>query len=400
MSIVRNQRNRYIYIFIFGEDRKKGLNSIGTFFGVSIRKEYFAYNLKIVTITHGVGIIIFRKILYFVNMMQLFLVALLYYLLSIGLTFFQKQFIKTFHFPLFIVAGHYFTKLVVGYISRIFLEWKRGGKKVRLPIKDQLYYLLPIGVCASFDIGLSNWALEYVTVSLYTMAKSSSILFIFLFSILLNLERWRTSLAVSSGLIAFGLFLFTWRSNQLDILGLVLVELAALCTGIRWTVSQLIMQQEESPTTIKNPIDMIVHVQPWMILAILPLAWIFEGNDIQSYNHPDITLPMVFVNIFFGGLLAFSMEVTEYALLLKTSGITLNILGIIKELITLLLAHYIHHDKLTTINGAGLILCITGMILHALTKQKKNIHLNRIGNASTNGEDEKRLLMSEVCENA
>uniref|UniRef100_A0A0N5B9G2 TPT domain-containing protein n=1 Tax=Strongyloides papillosus TaxID=174720 RepID=A0A0N5B9G2_STREA len=328
--------------------------------------------------------------------MQLFLVAFLYYLLSIGLTFFQKQFIKTFHFPLFIVAGHYLTKLLVGYISRIFLEWKRGGKKVRLPVKDQLYYLLPIGVCASFDIGLSNWALEYVTVSLYTMAKSSSILFIFLFSILLNLERWRTSLAMSSGLIAIGLFLFTWRSNQLDILGLVLVELAALCTGIRWTVSQLIMQQEESPTTIKNPIDMIVHVQPWMILAILPLAWVFEGNDIQSYNHPDITLPMIFVNIFFGGLLAFSMEVTEYALLLKTSGITLNILGIIKELITLLLAHYIHHDKLTTINGAGLILCITGMILHALTKQKKNMHLNRIGNASTNGEDEKRLLMSEI----
>uniref|UniRef100_A0A0K0E4M3 TPT domain-containing protein n=1 Tax=Strongyloides stercoralis TaxID=6248 RepID=A0A0K0E4M3_STRER len=333
-------------------------------------------------------------------MLQLLLVAFLYYPLSIGLTFFQKQFIKTFHFPLFIVTGHYITKLFVSYISRFLLEWKCKKKKVRVPLKEQIRYLFPVGVCASFDIGLSNWALEYVTVSLYTMAKSSSILFIFIFSVLLNLERWKASLAASSGLIAFGLFLFTWRSTQLDVLGLVLVELAALCTGVRWTVSQLIMQQDDSPTTIKNPINMIVHVQPWMILAILPLAWVFEGDDILNYNHPDITLSVIILNIFFGGVLAFLMEVTEYVLLLKTSGITLNILGIIKELITLLLAHYIHHDKLSTINGVGLTLCITGMILHALTKQRKNIHVNRIGNASTNGEDEKRLLMSEVGETA
>uniref|UniRef100_A0A0N4ZZ93 TPT domain-containing protein n=1 Tax=Parastrongyloides trichosuri TaxID=131310 RepID=A0A0N4ZZ93_PARTI len=333
-------------------------------------------------------------------MIQLLFVAFLYYPLSIGLTFFQKQFIKTFHFPLFIVAGHYLTKLVVGYISRFFLEWKRGGKKVRLPIKDQVRYLIPIGVCASFDIGLSNWALEYVTVTLYTMAKSSSILFIFLFSIFLKLERWRTSLAISSSLIAIGLFLFTWRLTQLDVLGLFLVELAALCTGIRWTVSQLVMQQDESATTIRNPIDMIVHVQPWMILAILPLAWVFEGNDIQEYNYSIISLSTIFLNIFIGGVLAFLMEVTEYILLLKTSGITLNILGIIKELITLLLAHYVHHDKLSTINAVGLTLCVVGMLLHALTKQRKNLHINRIGNISTNGDDEKRLLMSEVGDTA
>jgi len=74
---------------------------------------------------------------------------------------------------------------------------------------------MPIGFCSSLDIGLSNWSLEYVTISLYTMAKSSSILFIVGFSLLLGLEKWRMSLGLEASLIALGLFLFTWQSNQL-----------------------------------------------------------------------------------------------------------------------------------------------------------------------------------------
>lgn len=61
------------------------------------------------------------------------------------------------------------------------------------------------------SLGLSNWGLKYVTVSFFTMAKSSSILFMVAFALLLHLERWRPILVISAGLIAFGLFLFTWR---------------------------------------------------------------------------------------------------------------------------------------------------------------------------------------------
>ena len=37
----------------------------------------------------------------------------------------------------------------------------------------------------------------------------------------------------------------------------------------------MVMQREDQ--TLRNPIDMIVHVQPWMLLAIVPLVYIFEG---------------------------------------------------------------------------------------------------------------------------
>ncbi|CAI4221457.1 unnamed protein product [Auanema sp. JU1783] len=246
-------------------------------------------------------------------------------------------------------------------------------------------WLAPIGICASLDIGLSNWALEYVTVSLYTMAKSSSILFIVAFSLLLRLERWRTSLGVEAAFIASGLFLFTWQSSQLDFTGLLLVELAASCTGIRWTVSQLVMQRDEH--AVRNPLDMVAHVQPWMFIPIIPLVVFFEGPQLSYetvFYYKGVEAPFqVLLLACIGGLLAFCMELSEYLLLVNTSGITLNIFGIVKEITTLLLAHMINKDKLTYMNSMGLVLCFTGMLIHAFTRRRQRTHLPKKADDST-----------------
>lgn len=76
----------------------------------------------------------------------------------------------------------------------------------------------------------------------------------------------------------------------------MLVELAAACTGVRWTVSQLVMQKlviisrlpvfllnmnfrdREDCHAIRNPLDMVAHVQPWMLIPIVPLIFFFEGD--------------------------------------------------------------------------------------------------------------------------
>lgn len=71
-----------------------------------------------------------------------------------------------------------------------------------------------------------------------------------------------------------------FRSAQFELPGLLLIELAAACTGLRWTVSQIVMQGEKK--LLKHPMDMIIYVQPWMFLAILPLLLLYEGNKYGS----------------------------------------------------------------------------------------------------------------------
>lgn len=75
--------------------------------------------------------------------------------------------------------------------------------------------------------------------------------------------------------MALGLFLLTYDSPQFNLFGFVLLIIASISSGLRWTCAQLILQK--SKMGMKNPIDMIFHMQPWMIVTILPFAFFLEG---------------------------------------------------------------------------------------------------------------------------
>ena len=54
-----------------------------------------------------------------------------------------------------------------------------------------------------------------------------------------------------------------------------MVMSASFLSGLRWTLSQMVMQRSEMG--LANPIDMMYHIQPWMIVTLLPFAFGFEG---------------------------------------------------------------------------------------------------------------------------
>lgn len=82
-------------------------------------------------------------------------------------------------------------------------------------------------------------------------------------------------------MISGGLFLVTYKSTSFEMLGFLFLLFASLSSGIRWTFSQMIMQKEK--IGLHNPVDMVFHIQPWTILAALPLAIIFECMEINYF---------------------------------------------------------------------------------------------------------------------
>lgn len=47
-------------------------------------------------------------------------------------------------------------------------------------------------------------------------------------------------------------------------------------SGLRWSMTQFIMQQAN--LGLRNPIDIMYHLQLWMFLLVGPLAFIIEGT--------------------------------------------------------------------------------------------------------------------------
>lgn len=113
------------------------------------------------------------------------LLVLLYYFSSIGLTFYQKWLMRVnqkstlieffihllynfqkLHYPLSIVITHLVVKFMLAAGCRIVWEYWTHCKRPVLAWQSYTVQLAPAGIASALDIGLSNWSLEFITVSL------------------------------------------------------------------------------------------------------------------------------------------------------------------------------------------------------------------------------------------
>ncbi|XP_004687497.1 PREDICTED: solute carrier family 35 member C2 [Condylura cristata] len=297
--------------------------------------------------------------------------VLLYYCFSIGITFYNKWLTKSFHFPLFMTMLHLAVIFLFSALSRALVQCSSHRARVVLSWTDYLRKVAPTALATALDVGLSNWSFLYITVSLYTMTKSSAVLFILIFSLIFKLEELRAALVLVVLLIAGGLFMFTYKSTQFNIEGFALVLGASFIGGIRWTLTQMLLQKAE--LGLHNPIDTMFHLQPLMFLGLFPLFAIFEGLHLSTsekiFRSQDPGLLLrVLGSLFLGGILAFGLGFSEFLLVSRTSSLTLSIAGIFKEVCTLLLAAHLLGDQISLVNWLGFALCLSGISLHVALK--------------------------------
>ncbi|XP_015607112.1 solute carrier family 35 member C2 [Cephus cinctus] len=307
------------------------------------------------------------------KILQTILLISLYFVLSIGLTFYQKWVLKSygFDYPLGVVVCHLVTKFLLATLVRCIRKCCCGKHPVRLPWQTIIWSLGAPGIASGLDIGFSNWAISLITVFLYTMTKSTTIIFILGFALLFKLERKSCSLLGIVVMISGGLMMFTYKSTQFHILGFLLCLFASFSSGLRWTMAQIIMQR--SKLGLGNPVDMMYYMQPWMLLAVLPNALWFEGSKIYTglvntdWNDSE-TVGLTFIIVLGGAILAFCMEVAEFLVVTHTSSLTLSVSGIFKEICTLFLAYEWEGDQMSGLNFIGLLMCLGGIVLHVIQK--------------------------------
>ncbi|KAL1021206.1 hypothetical protein UPYG_G00010150 [Umbra pygmaea] len=293
--------------------------------------------------------------------------VLFYYVFSIGITFYNKWLTKDFHYPLFMTLVHLTIIFCLSTLTRLAMEWWTGKPRVMLKWKDYLSKVAPVAMTTALDIGLSNWSFLFITISLYTMTKSSAVLFILFFSLVFKLEEPNLYLIVVVLLIASGLFMFTFESTQFNLEGFIMVLLASFIGGIRWTLTQLLMQKAE--LGLQNPIDTMYHLQPLMFLGLFPLFTFNEGLSLSTSEklfRVDELSPLLYslVTLSVGGSLAFGLGFSEFLLVSKTSSLTLSISGIFKEVCTLLLATHLMGDRMSWLKWLGFAICVSGISLH------------------------------------
>ena len=145
-------------------------------------------------------------------------------------------------------------------------------------------------------------------------------------------------------------------------LGFALIISSAFFSGFRWALTQILLLR--NPAT-SNPFSSIFFLAPIMFLSLAILAIPIErfgplGEGLQLLTQEKGIFQGIGL-LLFPGVLAFCMTASEFALLKRTSVVTLSICGIFKEVVTISAAGIVFHDPLTPINVSGLIVTIASI---------------------------------------
>lgn len=141
---------------------------------------------------------------------------------------------------------------------------------------------VPCGIAAAIEICCSNASLVYITLSFYTMVKSSTPIWVLIFSFLFGFEKPRFLLIVIIVIMVTGVVLTVEGETKFDGIGFSLVLTASIISGLRWSMTQLLLQHEQ--LGIDNPIATLYYLSPVMFITMLTLSLTFE-SPFEQFQH-------------------------------------------------------------------------------------------------------------------
>lgn len=290
-----------------------------------------------------------------------------------------------FHFPLFATSLHMVVQFCLASVILLIFPSLRPSQPQPhsyrheshppKPLVTPLFYftrLVPTGTTTSLDIGLGNTSLRYITLTFYTMCKSSVLIFVLMFAFLFRLEKPSIKLIVIILTMTLGVLMMVAGETAFQALGFVLAMSASFFSGFRWALTQILLLRH--PAT-SNPFATLFFLAPIMFVTLFTIACFSEtpsavitGIQILISTHGiGKALGLLIVP----GCLAFCMIASEFTLLQRTSVVTLSICGIFKEVVTISAAGIIFHDELSLINISGLLVTIISIACYNYLKVVK-----------------------------
>ncbi|KAK6227152.1 triose-phosphate transporter [Colletotrichum tabaci] len=344
---------------------------------------------------------------------------LLWYLFSLSISLYNKWMFDedrlNFAFPLFTTACHMLVQFFLASLVLFLVPSLRPSNGHRhsdlgrsrhesepdRPLMTKMFYLTRIGPCGAatgLDIGLGNTSLKFITLTFYTMCKSSSLAFVLIFAFLFRLEKptWRLVAIIAT--MTLGVVLMVSGEVEFKVSGFILVISAAFFSGFRWGLTQILLLR--NPAT-SNPFSSIFFLAPVMFLTLIVIAIpvegfpaLIEGLKVLVAEWGVITTPLF---LLFPGCIAFLMTASEFALLQRTSVVTLSIAGIFKEVVTISAAAIVFNDRLTPINFVGLVTTMGAIVAYnfiKITQMREDAqrevhrgHMEVASGTSTSGSD-------------
>ncbi|GMH12648.1 hypothetical protein Nepgr_014489 [Nepenthes gracilis] len=319
---------------------------------------------------------------------------LVWYTFSLFLTLYNKSLLGghlgKFPAPFLMNTFHFAMQAILSKAITWFWS-ERFQAGITISWRDYFTRVVPTAFATALDINLSNESLVFLSVTFATMCKSASPIFILLFAFAFRLESPSLNLFGIILIISLGILLTVAKETEFEFWGFIFVMLAAVMSGFRWCMIQILLQRETSG--LKNPLIFMSYVTPFTALATALFSLLLDPwHEFSKNNYFSSTwnIARSCLLMLFGGTLAFFMVLTEYVLISVTSAVTMTIAGAVKEALTIIVAVFYFHDEFTRMKGVGLLITMIGVGLFNWFKYQK------LQKGQTNEDDIDRLSATNI----
>ncbi|KAL5485417.1 hypothetical protein ACEPAI_8059 [Sanghuangporus weigelae] len=278
-----------------------------------------------------------------------------------------------FSWPLFVTMLHMFVQFA--FAAAVRNVWPYRFRPPYNPgRKDYAQKVVPTAVATGLDIGLSNLSLKLITLSFYTMCKSSSLIFVLFFAFLFKLEKFSWRLVGVISLIFVGVLMMVATEAQFELLGFILITSASALSGLRWSMTHLLLKSKKMG--MNNPAATIFWLAPVMGASLAIVSLIFEDwiaiLRSKFFDGMQETLSTA-LYLAIPGVLAFLMVLSEYYIIQRAGVVPMSIAGIAKEVSQISVSAWLFGDELTPLNFVGVAVTVCGIALFTYHKYRKSV---------------------------
>ncbi|KAH9609632.1 hypothetical protein KSS87_022648 [Heliosperma pusillum] len=252
--------------------------------------------------------------------------------------------------------------------------------------------VVPIGALYAFSLWLSNSAYIYLSVSFIQMLKALMPVAVYSIGVMFKKENFKGQTMANMMSISVGVAVAAYGEAKFDAWGVSLQLGAVAFEATRLVMIQILLT---SKGISFNPITSLYYVAPCCLL-FLSVPWLLVEFPIlrdSSSFHFDWFI--------FGtnSVCAFALNLAVFLLVGKTSALTMNVAGVVKDWLLIAFSWSVIKDTVTPINLVGYGLAFLGVAYYNHTKLQALKAKEAQKKVAQVDDEQGRLLEERVADN-
>ena len=280
--------------------------------------------------------------------------------LSAGVILYNKYVLTSFGFPFPVTLTmiHMAFCSVMAFVIVRVLKMVKGVSMTR---EAYVQKIVPVGFLFAIVLWLGNSAYVYLSVAFIQMVKALMPCVVYLVGVGFKVESFKMRVMANMVAIAVGIAIASYGELNFHAFGFALLIASIMCEAVRVVSIQLLLTAADIKL---NSVTTLYYVSP-ACFAFLTVPFVFlELPALLSADDINVNPAVLLSN----ATLAFALNVSVYLLIGRTSALTMNVAGVIKDWILIFISSMLFDAPISALQLWGYLLAFAAVCYYNYAK--------------------------------